>query len=43
LHPETFDKVGKGKYTIGLEQEAMAFTDDTEDINSMALTGTASK
>lgn len=36
---ESFDGVGKGKYTIGLEQENMAFCDDREDIYSMALTG----
>ena len=28
----------KGKYTIGLGQEAMAFTGDLEDINSICLT-----
>ena len=36
---EEFDGVSKGKYTIGLGQKFMAFTDDKEDINSMALTG----
>ena len=36
---EDFDGVSKGKYTIGLGQKFMAFTDDKEDINSMALTG----
>jgi hydroxymethylglutaryl-CoA synthase len=35
---EEFDKAGKGKYTIGLGQRNMAFTDDREDINSMAMT-----
>jgi hydroxymethylglutaryl-CoA synthase len=30
--------VSAGKYTIGLGQEAMAFTGDQEDINSVALT-----
>jgi 3-hydroxy-3-methylglutaryl CoA synthase len=33
--------VAKGKYTIGLGAEYMAFTDDREDINSFALTGMA--
>ncbi|PRP86049.1 hydroxymethylglutaryl-CoA synthase [Planoprotostelium fungivorum] len=37
---EVFDKVGKGKYTIGLEQENMAFSNDREDIYSMCLTAT---
>ncbi|KAH7105746.1 hydroxymethylglutaryl-CoA synthase [Auriculariales sp. MPI-PUGE-AT-0066] len=35
---EVFDGVAKGKYTIGLGQPFMAFTDDREDVNSMALT-----
>src|SRR4051794_14842587 len=35
---EEFDKAGKGKYTVGLGQKAMAFVDDREDINSMAMT-----
>lgn len=35
---EEYDKVGKGKYTIGLGQEKMAFTSDREDINSICLT-----
>ncbi|NXD32510.1 HCS1 synthase, partial [Spelaeornis formosus] len=35
---EEFDGVAKGKYTIGLGQKFMAFTDDKEDINSVALT-----
>ena len=39
---EVFDGVSKGKYTIGLGQKYMAFTDDKEDINSVALTGTSS-
>ncbi|WVQ79797.1 hydroxymethylglutaryl-CoA synthase [Cryptococcus sp. DSM 104549] len=34
---EDFDGVSKGKYTIGLGQKYMAFTDDKEDINSVAL------
>ncbi|KAJ7475504.1 hydroxymethylglutaryl-coenzyme A synthase N terminal-domain-containing protein [Mycena galericulata] len=34
---EEFDGVSKGKYTIGLGQEYMAWTDDREDINSFAL------
>ena len=28
-----------GKYTIGLGQEKMAFMEDNEDIQSLALTG----
>jgi len=35
---ETFDKTSKGKYTIGLGQDAMAFSSDLEDINSICLT-----
>ncbi len=35
---EEFDKVGKGKYTIGLGQKAMSFVQDTEDVNSISLT-----
>ncbi|OWT38103.1 hydroxymethylglutaryl-CoA synthase [Cryptococcus neoformans Bt1] len=35
---EEFDGVAKGKYTIGLGMGHMAFTDDKEDINSVALT-----
>jgi hydroxymethylglutaryl-CoA synthase len=35
---EAANGVSKGKYTIGLGQEAMAFTGDHEDINSIALT-----
>eukprot|EP01134_Creolimax_fragrantissima_P003268 CFRG3268T1 len=35
---ETYDGVSTGKYTKGLEQQAMAFTTDREDITSMALT-----
>ncbi|WFD30525.1 hydroxymethylglutaryl-CoA synthase [Malassezia sp. CBS 17886] len=38
---EDFDGVSKGKYTIGFGQQYMAFTDDREDINSMALTAVA--
>lgn len=37
---EEFDGVSKGKYTIGFGQQYMAFTDDREDIQSFALTGT---
>ena len=37
---EVYDGVAAGKYTIGLGQTFMAFADDREDINSMALTGT---
>ena len=36
---EIFDGVSKGKYTIGLGQEYMAWPDDREDINSFALNG----
>lgn len=39
---EVYDGVAKGKYTIGLGQSFMAFADDREDINSIALTGTSS-
>jgi hydroxymethylglutaryl-CoA synthase len=35
---EKFDKVSKGKYTIGLGQTGMAFVNDREDINSITLT-----
>ncbi|KAK9893909.1 hydroxymethylglutaryl-CoA synthase [Cystobasidium minutum MCA 4210] len=35
---ESFDGVPAGKYTIGLGQEYMAFSNDAEDINSYALT-----
>ncbi|KNC85610.1 hydroxymethylglutaryl-CoA synthase [Sphaeroforma arctica JP610] len=35
---EAYDGVSAGKYTKGLEQQAMAFTSDREDITSMALT-----
>ncbi|KAJ6530647.1 hydroxymethylglutaryl-coenzyme A synthase N terminal-domain-containing protein [Mycena capillaripes] len=34
---EEHDGVSKGKYTIGLGQEYMAWPDDREDINSFAL------
>ncbi|KAJ6619899.1 putative hydroxymethylglutaryl-CoA synthase [Mycena sp. CBHHK59/15] len=34
---EEYDGVSNGKYTIGLGQEYMAFSDDREDINSFAL------
>jgi hydroxymethylglutaryl-CoA synthase len=34
---EDYDGVSKGKYTIGLGQEYMAWPDDREDINSFAL------
>ncbi|CAE6479620.1 unnamed protein product [Rhizoctonia solani] len=34
---ETYDGVSIGKYTVGLGQEFMAYTDDREDINSFAL------
>jgi hypothetical protein len=36
---EQFDGVPAGKYTIGLGQKYMVFTDDREDINSFALNG----
>ena len=36
---EEYDGVSKGKYTIGLGQEYMAWPDDREDINSFALNG----
>lgn len=39
---EAFDGVSKGKYTIGLGQEYMVFTDDREDINSFALSAVSS-
>jgi len=35
---ETYNKVGAGKYTIGLGQQEMAFTTDREDICSISLT-----
>jgi len=35
---EQHDKVGQGKYTIGLGQHRMAFVSDREDINSICLT-----
>eukprot|EP00457_Paulinella_chromatophora_P007132 gb/GEZN01007152.1/.p1 GENE.gb/GEZN01007152.1/~~gb/GEZN01007152.1/.p1 ORF type:complete len:485 (+),score=58.48 gb/GEZN01007152.1/:25-1479(+) len=38
---ETYDKVSKGKYSIGLGQERMAFVGDREDINSIALSCTS--
>lgn len=37
-HLESHDKAEKGKYTIGLGQEKMAFVKDNEDINSISLT-----
>ncbi|KAL1678936.1 hydroxymethylglutaryl-coenzyme A synthase C terminal-domain-containing protein [Schizophyllum commune] len=39
---EEYDGVSKGKYTIGLGQEYMAWPDDREDINSFALNAVAS-
>lgn len=39
INKEQYDGVSKGKYTIGLEQENMAFVNDREDIYSMSLTG----
>ncbi|KAL1699786.1 hydroxymethylglutaryl-coenzyme A synthase N terminal-domain-containing protein [Schizophyllum commune] len=38
---EEYDGASKGKYTIGLGQEYMAFTDDREDINSFTLNAVA--
>jgi len=35
---EMYDKVDKGKYTIGLGQSKMSFAGDNEDINSFCLT-----
>lgn len=35
---EKHDKVGEGKYTIGLGQTRMGFADDSEDIQSICLT-----
>ena len=35
---EAADGVSAGKYTIGLGQTSMAFVDDREDINSIAMT-----
>jgi len=35
---EKFDGVSQGKYTLGLGQDAMGFTGDQEDVNSMSLT-----
>ncbi|TYZ58071.1 hypothetical protein PybrP1_010723 [[Pythium] brassicae (nom. inval.)] len=35
---ERYDGVPAGKYTLGLGQDAMAFTGDREDVNSIALT-----
>jgi hydroxymethylglutaryl-CoA synthase len=38
---ESADGVSAGKYTVGLGQSGMAFVDDREDINSVALTALA--
>lgn len=35
---ERYDGVPAGKYTLGLGQDAMSFTGDREDVNSIALT-----
>ena len=35
---EVYDKVPKGKYTIGLGQKNLSFVSDNEDINSICLT-----
>ncbi|KAK4336651.1 hypothetical protein RND71_044057 [Anisodus tanguticus] len=37
---EEYDKVSKGKYTIGLGQTRMGFAEDCEDIQSVCLTVT---
>ncbi|QRV73413.1 hydroxymethylglutaryl-CoA synthase [Ceratobasidium sp. AG-Ba] len=39
---EVHDGVSHGKYTVGLGQQYMAFTDDREDINSFALSAVSS-
>jgi hydroxymethylglutaryl-CoA synthase len=39
---EKHDQVSKGKYTLGLGQNRMAFVTDREDINSICLTVTKS-
>ncbi|CCA71881.1 probable hydroxymethylglutaryl-CoA synthase [Serendipita indica DSM 11827] len=39
---EVFDGVPSGKYTIGLGQKYMVFTDDREDINTFALNAVSS-
>ncbi|KAF5205826.1 Hydroxymethylglutaryl-coa synthase [Thalictrum thalictroides] len=39
---EAHDGVSKGKYTIGLGQDCMAFCADTEDVISMSLTAVSS-
>ena len=39
---EEHSGVSAGRYTLGLGQEALAFTGDAEDVNSMALTVTHS-
>jgi 3-hydroxy-3-methylglutaryl CoA synthase len=38
---ETFMGAGKGKFTIGLGQQNMAFCNDLEDINSVCMTAVA--
>lgn len=35
---EVFNKVSKGKYTLGLGQTNMACVNDREDVNSISLT-----
>lgn len=35
---EVYDKVSRGKYTVGLGQNKMGFCSDREDINSLCLT-----
>ncbi|KVH95444.1 Hydroxymethylglutaryl-coenzyme A synthase, active site-containing protein [Cynara cardunculus var. scolymus] len=39
---ENFDGVSKGKYTIGLGQDCMAFCSEVEDVISMGLTAVTS-
>lgn len=39
---EAHDGVSKGKYTIGLGQDCMAFCDEVEDVISMSLTAVSS-
>lgn len=39
---ELHDGVSKGKYTIGLGQERMAFCSDREDVVSLCLTAVSS-
>lgn len=36
-----YKNVGRGKYTKGLGQLQLSFTNANEDVNSMSLTGTS--